>query len=189
VIGPNRKLVIDANCGWDAATALDCLRRLADCRVDLFEQPTPDGDYEQIARVRRAGSVPVMADDMCFDLVHAKELIRNGACDLISVYPGKNGGIRKSRAIVELAERHGVGCTIGSNLEFDIATSAMGHLIVATPNLQVETWPGDIHGPAYYEQRLVKDPLVIDGPLTTLTSKPGLGVEVDWDLARALRTE
>jgi muconate cycloisomerase len=97
--------------------------------------------------MRRATRVPVMADDICFNLVHAKELVRNECCDVISVYPGKNGGIRKSREIVEFAERHGVACTIGSNLEWDVATAAMGHLIVACPNLQVERYPGDIHGP------------------------------------------
>ncbi len=188
VIGPARKLVIDANCGWDADTAIRCLRELADCRIAIMEQPTPDGDYEQMARVRReAGGVKVMADDMCFNLVHAKELIRNQACDLVSVYPGKNGGIRKSREIVEFAERHGVPCTIGSNLEFDVATAAIGHLIVATPNLRVEEYPGDIHGPAYYEFRIVHEPLSIAGPVTTLTNRPGLGVEVDWALVREQR--
>jgi L-Ala-D/L-Glu epimerase / N-acetyl-D-glutamate racemase len=187
VIGFDRKLVIDANCGWDTDTAIFCITQLADCQIDLIEQPTPDGDYAAIARVRRECGLPVMADDMCFNLVHAQELIRNQACDLISVYPGKNGGIRKSREITLYAQQHGVGCTIGSNLEFDIATASMGHLIVATENLQVEMWPGDIHGPAYYEVRLVKEPLSIEGPITRISSRPGLGVEVDWDLVRSLR--
>jgi len=187
VIGFERKLVIDANCGWSAETAIRAALELRDSRVDLVEQPTPDGDYEAIANVRRECGVPVMADDMCFNLVHAQELIRNNACDLISVYPGKNGGIRKSRAIAEYAAQHNVGCTVGSNLEFDIATAAMGHLIVATPNLQVEDWPGDIHGPAYYEVRVVKEPLSIEGPITTISDRPGLGVEVDWDLVRTLQ--
>jgi L-alanine-DL-glutamate epimerase-like enolase superfamily enzyme len=187
VIGPERKLVIDANCGWDAQTAIRCVRELRDCNLALVEQPTPDGDYASLARVRRECGVPVMADDMCFNLVHAQELIRNDACDLISVYPGKNGGIRKAREIALVAERHGVGCTIGSNLEFDVATAAMGHLIVATPNMQVEQWPGDIHGPAYYDVRIVKEPLRIEGPVTTINDRPGLGVEVDWQLVRSLQ--
>lgn len=187
VIGFERKLVIDANCGWDTDTAIFCIQQLADCQIDLVEQPTPDGDYAAIARVRHECDLPVMADDMCFNLAHARELIRNRACDVISVYPGKNGGIRKSREIVQFAQVHGVGCTIGSNLEFDIATAAMGHLIVAEPNMEVELWPGDIHGPVYYETRLVKEPLQIEGPVTRLTDRPGLGVEVDWALVATLR--
>ncbi|MDX1944745.1 MAG: enolase C-terminal domain-like protein [Pirellulaceae bacterium] len=187
VIGPDRQLVIDANTGWDADTAIHSLRELRDCDIAVMEQPTADGDYAAIARVRRESGVRVMADDMCFNLVHAQELIRNHGCDIISVYPGKNGGIRKSRAIALLAERHGIPCTIGSNLEWDIATAAMGHLIVATPNLRVEDLPGDIHGPAYYEVRIVKEPLLIVGPVTTITNRPGLGVEVDWNVVREYR--
>jgi muconate cycloisomerase len=187
VIGPTRKLVIDANTGWDADTAIYCVNQLKDCNIAVVEQPTADGDYAAIARVRRETGAVVMADDMCFNLIHAQELIRNQGCDLISVYPGKNGGIRKSREIVDFAGKHGVGCTIGSNLELDVGTAAMGHLIVATPNLRVEDYPGDIHGPVYHEVRIVKDPLSIQGPVTTLTSRPGLGVEIDWAAVKAAR--
>jgi muconate cycloisomerase len=184
-IGPERSLTIDANCGWDADTAIACVRALEDCDIALDEQPTPDGDFAGLARVRRETTPPVMADDICFDLAHARELIRNDCCDVISVYPGKNGGIGKSRAIVEYAARHGVACSIGSNLEWDVGTAAMAHLVVAGPNLQVEKWPGDMLGPEYHEVRVVKDPIDIQGPLVTIGDRPGLGVEVDWGVVRA----
>ncbi|MBS0265897.1 MAG: muconate cycloisomerase [Planctomycetes bacterium] len=186
-IGPERRIVIDANCGWDADTAIRCVNALADCRIALVEQPTPDGDYAAIARVRREIQPPVMADDMCFNLVHARELIRNQGCDVVSLYPGKNGGIRKSREIAEFCAAHGVACSIGSNLEWDLATAAMGHLIVATPNLQVEKYPGDMLGPEYHEVRIAKNPLDIRGPVVTITDRPGLGVDVDWETVKAHR--
>jgi L-alanine-DL-glutamate epimerase-like enolase superfamily enzyme len=189
VIGPDRSLVIDANCGWDADTAVHCVNELEDCRLSLVEQPTPDGDYAAMARVRRETKPPVMADDICFNMVHARELIRNNCCDVISLYPGKNGGIRKSQQIAEFAATHGVACTIGSNLEWDIATAAMGHLVVATENMQVEKYPGDIYGPIYHELRVAKNPLAIEGPITTITDRPGLGIDVDWDMVRAHRCE
>jgi muconate cycloisomerase len=121
-----------------------------------------------------------MADDICFDMAHARELINNEACDVISLYPGKNGGIRKAKAIAEFAARHGVACSIGSNLEYDIATAAMCHLIVATENMQVEKYPGDVLGPAYHETSIARNPISIAGPVTTITDGPGLGVDVDW---------
>ena len=102
-IGPDIALTIDANCGWDVDTAIRAIRELADCRLALVEQPTPDGDYAALARVRRETDVPVMADDICFNLVHARELVRNECCDVISVYPGKHGGIRKAKQIVDFA--------------------------------------------------------------------------------------
>ncbi|MBX3414564.1 MAG: hypothetical protein KF708_17895 [Pirellulales bacterium] len=186
-IGPDTDLMVDANCGWDADTAIRCLRELADCRLVLVEQPTPDGDYAALAHVRRETGLPVLADDICFHLAHARELIRNECCDAISVYPGKNAGLRKSLGIVELTALHGVACSIGSNLEWDVATAAMAHLVVAHENMQVERYPGDALGPVYHEFSIVKQPLEIVGPLVSLSDRPGLGVEVDWDLARRHR--
>lgn len=188
-IGPEIELTIDANCGWDADTAIRCVRELADCKLALNEQPTPDGDYQALARVRRETDVPVMADDICFNLVHARELIRNNCCDVISIYPGKQGGIRKAKEVVEFAAAHGMACSIGSNLELDVATAAMAHLVVACPNVQVEKYPGDMLGADYHEIRVAKNPLQIDGPITTITDAPGLGVQVDWERVRRCRCE
>lgn len=188
-IGPKLGLTIDANCGWDADTAIHCVNTLKDCNIALNEQPTPDGDYASLARVKRETTPPVMADDMCFDMIHAKELIRNNACDLISIYPGKNGGIRKSKAMCEFAEKHGVKCSIGSNLEWDIGTAAMGHVVVACKNMCVEEFPGDMLGPEYHEVRIAKQPLEIKGPLVTITDRPGLGIDVDWDVVKAHRLQ
>ncbi len=180
-IGPNLNLMIDANCGWDVDTAIRCINELEDCNLWLVEQPTPDGDYEGLARVRRETRPPVMADDICFDMSHARELIQHESCDLVSLYPGKNGGIRKAKAIAEFAAANGVACSIGSNLEYDIATAAMCHLIVATANMKIEEYPGDVLGPAYHIESVVENPISIEGPVTTITDAPGLGVDVDWD--------
>ena len=185
VMGPDRELVIDANCGYDVDTAIEAVRRMADCNVALFEQPTPRGDFAGLARVRKEIDADVMADDICFDLHHAVNCIEHDACDVIGVYPGKNGGIRKSKEIVDYVAEHNVACSIGSNLELDVATAAMCHLVVACPNMNIEKYPGDILGPDYHEISVVKNPVEISGPLVTISDRPGLGVEVDWDVVRA----
>jgi L-alanine-DL-glutamate epimerase-like enolase superfamily enzyme len=188
-VGPDIALTVDANCGWEVDTAIRAIREMADCKLALVEQPTPDGDYAALARVRHETDVPVMADDICFNLVHARELVRNDCCDVISVYPGKQGGIRKAKEIVDFAAAHGVACSIGSNLELDVATAAMGHLVVACQNMQIETYPGDLLGADYHETRVAKNPVRIEGPITTISREVGLGVEVDWQLVRQCRCE
>ena len=181
VIGPNLDMVIDANCGWDAKTAITSFERMRGCNISLFEQPTTDGDFDALAAVRRAiAPTFVMADDIVFDRIHAENCLRTEACDVISVYPGKNGGIRKCKEIVDLAEQHGVACSMGSNLEWDIATAAMCHLVVACPNLKIEQFPGDILGPDYHDIRIATNPLNISGPIVELSDRPGLGIDVDW---------
>ncbi len=186
VAGDKIDLVIDANGGFDTRTAIEAARQLEDARISLFEQPTPRGDFQGLADVRRETGLTIMADDICFDYNDALECIRADACDVISIYPGKNGGIRKSQRIAELAAENGVACSIGSNLELDIASAAMGHLVVGCKNLQVEQYPGDILGPIYHERRVVTDPLSISGPIIELNDSPGLGVTVDWNMVRTL---
>ena len=181
-IGPEIALTIDANGGWDVETAIRAIRELEDCRLDIVEQPIPPGDYTGLARVRKETNAKILADESCFDLVHAQELVRHECCDAISLYPGKNGGIRKAREIAQFAEQHGIACSIGSNLEWDLGTAAMAHFIVATPNMQVERYPGDLLGPDYHEVSIAKKPLLINGPFTTLNVGPGLGIDVDRDV-------
>jgi muconate cycloisomerase len=100
----------------------------------------------------------------------------------VTLYPGKQGGIRKARLLATLAAQHGIPCTIGSNLEWDVGAAAMMQFVVSTPNVQVETIPGDCLGPTYHEFSIARKPLTIEGPFTTLPDSPGLGVDVNWDL-------
>ena len=58
----------------------------------------------------------------------------------------------------------------------------MMQFVVSTPNVKIESIPGDCLGPSYHEFSIVRDPVLIDGPFTTLSDQPGLGVDVDWNL-------
>ena len=179
-IGADVALTIDANGGWDERQALARVQELAEVRLALVEQPLPRGDHGGSRRLRVQTGVKVLADESCFDETEARELIARECCDALSLYPGKQGGIAKARRIAALAAEHGIPCTIGSNLEWDVATAAMLNFIVATPNMRVELHPGDCLGPYYHEHSIVREPLEIKGPWITLTDAPGLGVEVDW---------
>lgn len=186
-IGEDTHLTIDANGGWSDEQARYCLERIADCRVELVEQPLQRGDYTRLKQLRKDFGIRVLADESCFDEIHVRELILHECCDAVTLYPGKQGGIRKARQVAAIAGEAGIPCTIGSNLEWDIGAAAMMQFVVSTPNVQIETIPGDCLGPSYHEFSLVKQPLRIDGPFTTLTESPGLGVEVDWDVVEQHR--
>ncbi len=181
-IGPNITLTIDANGGWTAEQARWSLERLANCNVALVEQPLIRGNYTELRELRRATGCRILADESCFDEIHARELFAQECCDVLSLYPGKQGGIRKAMKIAKLAEEHGIPCSIGSNLEWDVGAATMLHFIIATKNMDVEHYPGDCLGPFYHEVSIAKNLLQITGPFTTLNDGPGLGIEVDWDV-------
>ena len=186
-IGPDIALMIDANGGWDETRATWCLERLLDLNLALVEQPLPRGDYAGLRRLRQQLGCKILADESCFDEVHARELIAGDCCDVLSLYPGKQGGILKARRIAELAGEHGIPCSIGSNLEWDVGAAAMLQFIVSTPNMQVDLYPGDCLGPFYHEVSIARNPLKIEGPFTTLNAGPGLGIDVDWEVVAAHR--
>jgi muconate cycloisomerase len=175
-IGPDVWLSVDANGGYSVEQAVWVAARLEALGVTLFEQPTRRGDHAAMAAVRRRSGVPVMADESVFTPLDALEVIRHEAADVLSLYPGKHGGIRATQQIAKLAEAAGVACTIGSNLEREVATAAMAHVTVCTANLQCEHYPGDLIGPVYFEEALTAQPLRYRADRLWVPEGPGLGV-------------
>jgi muconate cycloisomerase len=183
-IGPDVFLSVDANGGYSAHEAVWVAARLEKLEVALFEQPTRRGDHAAMAAVRRRSGIPVMADESVFTAGDALEVIRAGAADVLSLYPGKHGGVRATQEIARMAEAAGLACTIGSNLEREVATAAMAHVAVATPNVVCERFPGDLIGPLYFEGPLTAAPLCYAADRLFVPEGPGLGVTVEGDPGR-----
>src|SRR5207302_4560489 len=177
-IGPGVFLSVDANGGYTVEQAVWAATHMEPLGVALFEQPTRRGDHQAMAEVRRRSGIPIMADESVFTPQDALEVIRHRAADVLSLYPGKHGGIRPTQQIAKLAEAARVACTIGSNLEREVATAAMAHVTVATANLQCERFPGDLIGPLYYESCLSEKPLCYQADRLWAPQGPGLGVRV-----------
>ena len=177
-IGPDVMLTVDANGGYTVEQAVWAAARFEQLDVALFEQPTKRGDHLAMAAVRRKTAIPIMADESVFTPLDALEVIRHEAADVLSLYPGKHGGIRATQSIAKLAESAGIVCTIGSNLEREVATAAMAHVTVATPNLMCERFPGDLIGPIYYESPLCDPPLRYAADRLFVPEGPGLGVNI-----------
>lgn len=175
-IGPNTWLSVDANGGYTVDQAVWVSPHFEKLDVALFEQPTRRGDHVAMAEVRRRSGIPIMADESVFTPHDALEVIRHQAADVLSLYPGKHGGIRATQQIAKLAEAAGIPCTIGSNLEREVATAAMAHVTVCTANLQCERFPGDLIGPVYYERPLSRQPLKYAADRLWVPDAPGLGV-------------
>ena len=177
-IGPDVFLSVDANGGYTVEQAIWVGQRFEKLEVALFEQPTRRGDHQAMAEVRQRSNIPIMADESVFTLPDALDILRHRAADVLSLYPGKHGGIRNTLAIARLAEAAGVLCTIGSNLEREVATAAMAHVAVSAPNIVCERFPGDLIGPVYFERPLTQSPLRYSADRLFVPEGPGLGVQL-----------
>jgi muconate cycloisomerase len=187
VCGPEVPITIDANCGWTIQQARSCLRQLADVNLLLAEQPIPAGDPVALAELRSQTPVPIMADESVFTLQDAWQLTIHRAADILSVYPGKHGGIAATAEIVAVAKAAGIRCTVGSNLELGIGTAAMLHVAAAFPEVDTDTFPADTIGPFYHDADLVTQPLDLGPPGAMIPSGPGLGVELDEEQVKRWR--
>jgi L-alanine-DL-glutamate epimerase-like enolase superfamily enzyme len=176
-MGDDFRLAVDANSGWTEADAVRALPALERLGVNALEQPLRRGDFRGCYRLRQRTHIPLMLDESVFTRQDAMEAIRADACDFISIYPGKNGGILKSMEIAQMAAAAGIECTIGSNLEMDLGTAAMLHLAVAMPNLAA-TVDHDIIGPLYYLEHLTQRPIRFEKGCAILPEGNGLGLEI-----------
>jgi muconate cycloisomerase len=188
VVGPDAKLGVDANGGWGTAGfAIKAIERLQLIGIAFVEQPVPAGDSEEMAAVRRAVGLPVIADESLYALGDAKQLARVGACDVFSIYIGKAGGIGPAKAIADFARSQNIACTIGSNLELGIGSAAMIHLALAHAGIRSDEFPCDIIGPLFYEDDILTEPLALTGGRAMIGGKSGLGVDLDEEKVEKYR--
>lgn len=187
--GPDIPIAIDANCGWDIATARTTLRQLERFNLLVAEQPIGTGDVDSLALLRSSIGIPIMADESVFTLADAWNVLRAHAADVISVYPGKNGGIAASVEIAHVARAAGIVCHVGSNLELGIGSAAMLHLAAAVANIDSATYPADILGPHYHEADLITEPLSLGPEGARVPDGPGLGVSLDEEALGRFRVD
>lgn len=178
-VGPGVRLNIDVNGGWSVDESIREIPRYLPYDLDYVEQPTPRWDLDGLATVRANSPLPIMADEAVFAVWQAEEVVRKKAADLISIYPGKHGGISRALRISKLAAEGGIACHVGSNLEWDIATAAMCQLAVAAANVDVARHPVDILGPLYYSDRPARQAVSFSGGFVQTPPGPGLGIHLD----------
>lgn len=189
VAGPEIPITIDSNCGWNVTTARLALEQLRPLNLRVAEQPIPPGDTSALLYLREVSGIPIMADESVWNLGDALNIASARAADVISVYPGKNGGIAASIEIAHVAQSAGLACHIGSNLELGIASAAMLHLAASTPAIDSTTYPADILGPNYHESDLLREPLVLGPEAAIVPDRPGLGVELDMEQLERFRAK
>jgi len=187
--GPDVPIGIDANQGWNLATARRMLPLLEECNLLFAEQPIAGDDPTDFTTLRKETSIPLMADESLFTVQDARRLLAEPGVDLLAVYPGKHGGLGPAQQICNLATAAGKSCSIGSNLELGVGTAAMLHLATALPGIASERFPGDFIGPFYHVSDLLTEPLMLGPPFAIAPDGPGLGVTLDEDKLQRYRDD
>lgn len=106
VLGPDRRLMIDANQRWDLPTARRGLDRLAGFGLEWLEEPLRADDLWGYRQLRRTSPVPIALGENVHNIYRFRDFIEAGAVDIIQPNIVRVGGITPFRRIVELARAH-----------------------------------------------------------------------------------
>lgn len=108
-IGPNRRLMLDANQVWGVDDAITAVRALADCDPWWIEEPTSPDDVLGHRRIRDAVKpIGVATGEHVQNRVVFKQLLQLEAIDFCQVDTCRLGGVNEVLAVLLLAARFGV---------------------------------------------------------------------------------
>lgn len=175
-VGSAMKLRIDANLQYDADTSLRLCRLVKPYDLQLFEQPAHLRDLEGMARVRREGGIPVMADESVSDHASLVAVIKAGAADYVKFGIKQAGGILRASRMLATAEAAGLPVVIGHGFGLDPSTLAEVMLAATSRNVL----PGlECVGPLKVKDTVTTTRLDISSGRIPLPDGPGIGVKLD----------
>ncbi len=110
VLGPDRFLMIDANQVWDVDQAIEWLGHLAFAKPWFIEEPTSPDDIAGHRRIREAmkDSMQVATGEMCQNRIMFKQLIMEGAIDVVQIDACRLGGVNEVLAVMLMAAKYGL---------------------------------------------------------------------------------
>ena len=182
-VGPEVRIRIDANQGYDVATAIRVLRELHDSALDYIEQPIPRRDLSGMAQIRRATGMRILADEALHSPEDALALIRAEAADLFALKFIKTGGLLRAREIVDIGEAAGVDCVVISTFETQIGAASGLHLALSLP------FGHHAHELSVFatQPEMARTGIRLEGDVLFPASSSGHGVESIAEMEQAVR--
>ncbi|HLS42433.1 MAG TPA: L-fuconate dehydratase [Paenalcaligenes sp.] len=104
----DRNLMIDANQVWEVDQAIDWLEQLAFAKPWFIEEPTSPDDVAGHRKIREAmkGKMQVATGEMCQNRIMFKQLIMEGAVDVVQIDACRLGGVNEVLAVMLMAAKY-----------------------------------------------------------------------------------
>ncbi len=156
-------------------------RRLEPYEPLWFEEPTPPEMPEEMAKVARATSIPIASGERLTTKYEFARLLETGAASILQLNLGRVGGLLEAKKIAGMAETH--YAQIAPHLYCGPVVGAANiHISAASPNFlileSIRDWTG-------FHADILKTPIRWEDGYVIPPTAPGLGVELNEDVARA----
>jgi o-succinylbenzoate synthase len=167
-LGPEGRVRIDANGGWNVDEAEHALHELAPYDLEYAEQPC--ASVEELAELRARlhdWDIPVAADESVRKADDPLAVAEALAADLLVIKAQPLGGIHRALRIVRAAA---LPVNVSSALDTSIGIAMGAHLAAALPELPYDCGLATV---SLFERDVVTDPLVpVDGAVPVTRPVP-----------------
>ncbi len=180
-VGSKADLLFGTHGQMTAASAIRLAKRLEAADPLWLEEPVPPDAPEEMAKVARATSIPIATGERLSTKYDFARLMDAGAAAILQMNLGRVGGLLEAKKIAGMAEtRH---LQIAPHLYCGPVVGAANiQLATATPNFlileSIEQWGG-------FHTEILKSPIRFEEGHVIPPTAPGLGVELNEDVARA----
>jgi len=108
IMGPERKLLIDANQVWEVGQAIEWVNALKRFDPYFIEEPTSPDDVEGHRKIREGvAPVKVATGEMCQNRILFKQFITRDAIDVVQIDACRIGGLNEVLSVLLLAAKYG----------------------------------------------------------------------------------
>jgi len=187
-IGPDIKLMIDANHAYNLREAVMLARAVEKYDISWFEEPVSPEYYSQYAELRAKTLIPVAGGECEYLRFGFQTLLQARSVDIIQPDICASGGLTEAKRIATLASVYGVELvphTWGTGIAIAAATHFVSNL---------DLLPGRLKSPeAYIEydrtenrlrEELTSTKMTMENGEIIISDDPGLGFEVNEDALR-----
>lgn len=178
-VGDKADLLFGTHGQFNTAGAIRLGQALEPYAPLWYEEPTPPDHIEDMARVARNVRIPVATGERMTTKSEFAAVLRAGAAEILQPALGRAGGIWEMKKVAAIAEVF--NAQMAPHLYAGpVEWAANVHLAASIPNiLMAETIETPFH------EALIKGSIKVEGGFIAPPSAPGLGIEVDEELARA----
>ena len=185
-IGWDIDLAIDCHGQFDLPSAITLAKAVEPLRLMWLEEPLPAENLEALAQVRASTSTVICTGENHYTRFHFMEMLERKAVDVIMPDLAKAGGIAEGKRIAEIDEASYIPVA-PHNVSSPLGMMAACHVLAAIPNFLVLEFHGrDV---SWWEEMCTGDaPFIRDGWMH-VSDRPGIGVELNDEVARGLLWE
>lgn len=182
-VGDKCDLLFGTHGQMTPSSAIRLARQLEPYSPLWLEEPVPPENPAAMAKVASATSIPVAAGERLTTKYEFASLLSHGAASILQPNLGRCGGLLEAKKIAAIAETH--QAQIAPHLYCGpVVGAANMQLAACIPNFLIlegiQKWDG-------FSAEILKNPLQWEDGFLRVPDAPGLGVELNIEVARKNR--